>query len=373
MTETYSRQQLYDLVWSGPMRDVSKKLSLSDNGLRKHCVKAFVPLPPQGYWNKLRAGQKPKVIALPPRPPGVSDTISFGQWNYLENNRKLLESEPVAPIFVEPIEAVRARVSRNIGIVVASKNLTPAHAAFRRQYEDDARRAAESTWYTAIFNDPLENRRLRILQGLFYGLSRLDCDVTVQGREVRTIYVRVGQQNVQIMLDKATAQRRGGAPEKEEGRLKFSVAGGGFHGGERMSWADADGEPLEKHLSAIAVEIIIVGEMQYREHLEWAYEESIRRREEMKQEALQRKLAEEKAQRDRLKKLAADRLKRLTDSAENHQKAESIRAFVAHVGEMAADQGESEEVRRWREWALGQADMLDPIKTGRIWKDIEDS
>ena len=32
-----TRQQLHDLVWFGPMRDVAKRLGLPDNGLRKHC------------------------------------------------------------------------------------------------------------------------------------------------------------------------------------------------------------------------------------------------------------------------------------------------------------------------------------------------
>lgn len=190
--DTYMRRQLYDLVWSGRMREVSKKLGLSDNGLRKHCVKAFVPLPRQGYWNKMNAGQKPKVLTLPPRPPGVSDTITFGRWDYSEYTRQLLEVDPIPPTFDEPVDELRVRVARNIGIVIASKNLSPPHAAFRRQFEDDARRAAQSTWYDSVFNSPLEKRRRRILQGLFYGLSRLDCDVTVQGREIRTIYVRVG-------------------------------------------------------------------------------------------------------------------------------------------------------------------------------------
>lgn len=81
------------------MRDVAQKLGLSDNGLRKHCAKAFVPLPPQGYWNKLSAGHKVKTTPLPPRPPGIADTISFGKWDYRENNRRLMEAEPVAPIF----------------------------------------------------------------------------------------------------------------------------------------------------------------------------------------------------------------------------------------------------------------------------------
>jgi hypothetical protein len=41
--ETYTRQQLHDLVWSGPMREVAQKLELSDNGLRKHCEGVRAP------------------------------------------------------------------------------------------------------------------------------------------------------------------------------------------------------------------------------------------------------------------------------------------------------------------------------------------
>jgi hypothetical protein len=206
--ETYTRQQLHDLVWSGPMRDVAPKIGLSDNGLRKHCVKAFVPLPPQGHWNRVHAGQKVRMTPLPPRPPGVSDTISIGQWDYRQHEKRLMEIEPVRPSFDEPIEALRERIARNLGVVVAPKNLSPPHAAFRRQVEDDARRSAQSTWHTSIFDKPLEKRRLRILQGLFYGLSRLDCSVTVQGSDARTIYITVGQQCVQIVLDPAPARRR---------------------------------------------------------------------------------------------------------------------------------------------------------------------
>lgn len=207
--ETYTRQQLHDLVWSGPMRDVAKKLGLSDNGLRKHCVKAFVPLPPQGHWNKVHAGQRVKTIPLSARPPGVSDTVSIGQWDYRLHERRLMELEPVPPIFDEPIEALRERIARNLGVVADSKSLSPPHAAFRRQVEDEARRAAQSSWHTSIFDYPLEKRRLRILRGLFYGLSRLDCSVEVRGREVRDICVTVGQQHVQVSM---SALSPGGAP-----------------------------------------------------------------------------------------------------------------------------------------------------------------
>lgn len=371
MSETYSRQQLYDLVWSGPMREVSKELSLSDNGLRKQCLKAFVPLPPQGYWNKINAGQKPKVTPLPPRPPGVSDTVTVGAWNYLEYNKKLLETEPVAPVIDEPIESLRERVARNIGVVVASKNLSPPHAVFRRQVEDDARRAATERWHTPIFDSPSEKRRLRILQGLFNGLGRLDCDASAQGPEVRTIYIRVGQQNVQITLDKVAGPRRGTAPQANDSRLKLAILGGRFPNGERITWSDVQDEPLEKYLSAIAVEIIVTGELQYREHLQWAYEEAGHRRKKVQKEALEKKLAAERAEQDRIAKFAADQLKRLTDDAQNYQQAEAIRTFVERVGRKASGNVPSDVVGRWREWALGQADALDPIRTNRIWKAID--
>jgi len=370
--ETYTRQQLHDLVWSGPMREVAKKLGLSDNGLRKHCVKAFVPLPPQGHWNKIQAGQKVKTTPLPPRPAGVSVQVMIGQWDYRQHEKRLKEAEPIESEFEEAIETLRERVARNLGVVVAAKSLSPPHAAFRRQVEDDLRRAAQSTWHTSVFDSPLEKRRLRILQGLFYGLSRLDCSVTVQGRETRTIYVGVGQQTVSLAVERAATHRRS-ADAKEVERLKFTVLKGAGSETERISWTDTDDQTLEGQLNSIAVEIIVAGELQYREHQVWVHKEEVRHREEMRQEAIRRQIEQEKAERERLIKLEAARLKRLTDSAENYNRAQTIRAFVSTVVGMPINNTDLEPVARWREWALLQADKLDPIATGQIWNDVNDN
>ena len=56
----YTRQELYDLVWSTPMVKLAKEFGLSDVGLRKICVKHGIPTPPLGYWAKLNFG-KPAV------------------------------------------------------------------------------------------------------------------------------------------------------------------------------------------------------------------------------------------------------------------------------------------------------------------------
>lgn len=59
-----TREQLYELVWSKPMRDAAATIPMSDVGLKKTCRRNGVPVPPQGYWNKVRAGHR-----MPPRPP----------------------------------------------------------------------------------------------------------------------------------------------------------------------------------------------------------------------------------------------------------------------------------------------------------------
>jgi hypothetical protein len=53
----YTRQELYDLVWSTPMVKFAKEFGLSDVGLRKTCVKYNIPTPPLGYWAKLNFGE----------------------------------------------------------------------------------------------------------------------------------------------------------------------------------------------------------------------------------------------------------------------------------------------------------------------------
>ena len=49
-----SRKELYDKVWATPMTQLAKEFNLSDNGLRKICIKYVIPLPPVGYWQKLQ-------------------------------------------------------------------------------------------------------------------------------------------------------------------------------------------------------------------------------------------------------------------------------------------------------------------------------
>ena len=64
----FSRQELYDLVWSEPLLKLSRRFGLSDNGLRKRCKAMNVPTPAPGYWQRLATGRRVKRAPLPPLP-----------------------------------------------------------------------------------------------------------------------------------------------------------------------------------------------------------------------------------------------------------------------------------------------------------------
>lgn len=75
MARTYSRQELYDLVWSKPITHVAKEFFLSDVAVHKICRKHAIPTPPLGWWAKKAAGKSVTQTVLSELPDGVSHTI----------------------------------------------------------------------------------------------------------------------------------------------------------------------------------------------------------------------------------------------------------------------------------------------------------
>lgn len=69
------RVALYERVWSLPVATLAADWGLSGPGLRKACHRLGVPVPPRGYWARLRAGQRPRRLRLPAAAPGAPATI----------------------------------------------------------------------------------------------------------------------------------------------------------------------------------------------------------------------------------------------------------------------------------------------------------
>jgi hypothetical protein len=52
-----SREELYEKVWTEPVRTVAKGFGVSDVALAKQCKKLKIPLPGRGYWSKKPRGR----------------------------------------------------------------------------------------------------------------------------------------------------------------------------------------------------------------------------------------------------------------------------------------------------------------------------
>jgi integrase len=75
-SQSFTRQQLYELVWSQPVMKLAKTLGVSDVGLAKACRRANIPVPYRGYWLKIAtAAQEVARPELPRCVQKVSEKI----------------------------------------------------------------------------------------------------------------------------------------------------------------------------------------------------------------------------------------------------------------------------------------------------------
>ncbi len=78
MQRTYTRRELYDLVWSTPIVKVAEDFGFSDRGLAKLCQRHLIPVPGRGYWARIEAGQKVTKTPLRPMHSPELETVHLG-------------------------------------------------------------------------------------------------------------------------------------------------------------------------------------------------------------------------------------------------------------------------------------------------------
>ncbi len=61
----FTRESLYELVWSKPLGSIAKEYDTTEYLIRKTCKKYEVPLPQFGHWNKVQHGKTPAKGKLP--------------------------------------------------------------------------------------------------------------------------------------------------------------------------------------------------------------------------------------------------------------------------------------------------------------------
>jgi len=405
---TLSREDLYELVWSKPMRELAKDFGISDVALAKRCRRLGIPVPGRGYWARVDAGQQPYRAKLPKREPERCDREAL----------TVAPSADAPPIFNAPPAATQDQVwleerlafeqlpDSNIEVPATTRTWDPAIKDYRDNLEEAAeemrlsrkacdryekwpewRKRVESdrnTWAwrhakdrgqrlrdfhkPTAFRVSLDTymRALRLANTLALAAAIRGFTVSKDDKIGRIVFTGhnadIQLRLTEMLQDKTRPSiRYDGKTETETyqvptGRLRLTLQTGYREG---PSFEDRESHTLESQLNRVFARmyrlVVKVWERD-REHLEFhrQLEEDSRRRAEAERI---------RAERERL--LAEVRYRKRCLSVETIRWTKScrIREYVDHI-RMAARAREvsAEELGNWADWALSVASELDPTE-----------
>lgn len=188
------------------------------------------------------------------------------------------------------------------------------------------------------------------------------------GHDARDIRLFFYQQHVTITLERPKHSTRKGqstvaSSGSLESTLSLAIVDGGNAERPLVTWQDDDGAKLETKMTEIAIEAVLAAESQYRESAIRQYQWRIERKAKFEQEERQRQIQAERAERERQKRIEQGRIDRLLQDASAFYQAGQIRRYVEAIGSaLRTDACPIPEFEHWKEWALAQADRIDPVQ-----------
>ena len=370
MATKFTRQALYDLLWSKPKIVAATELGLSDVGLGKICREANIPIPPRGYWARIAAGQKPARIPFPVRGLGQTDEVMIGREVWTGREERITELPP-PPTFSESLTEVTQRAQKLLGKVTVAKTLANPHPLIAKLLADDEQQRQALidrpyAWKKPRFDEPLARRRLKIFNAVFLMLSKAGFKPSLRGEEAEESSVTVGTINVSFKLTQIEQRSRmvKGKTTPPKPRLQLEISNWAKNNEFPPNlWCDTEETPLESHLPEIAASLLVAGEMLYRGQAIWRHNHLVERKAEQDEKIRQ---AEEKAAREAEAARLADQQRRrdaLLAAADNRQKASILRALVAEA-EQQPEVVAAAGFQAWRSWVLEEATQLDPLSGG---------
>ncbi len=366
---SFTREELHDLVWSEPMTKLGARFGISGNGLKKACKRANIPVPPQGYWNKLQAGHNVTKTPLPPASEGTPARVTIDP----PGQRPAPPPAPPVPASVQgKIEAER----RSGKPVTVPKTLSSLHRIVDGWVQDSRREQREARYdawsralYAPIDKTDLDKRRLRILSALFKALEAREYKLNAGESYRRAVQIGLGHEKLEVTLEERVRQVRRQLTDEEKARYGYSLASQKWtqekaptgelilkikesdRYGRDKEWRETAEAPLEEKLSDVIAEIAGMFEAI-----------RLRREREAKEQERRRKLEEERRLAEMERKRETIRYRRLISSCKDWRRATDIRAFAAAVEATPLASTSAESFARWKLWSLAHADRIDPLQ-----------
>jgi hypothetical protein len=355
-----TREDLYEQIWTDPVIHVAAKYGLTGNGLKKICRHANIPVPPPGYWQRLRVGRPDPRPPLPPATPGNPATLTITPTPGAQGAK-----EAAARIQADPVPET---------VIIVPDRLASPHPliqltriALEHGHVDDysaVHGRRDQQWLDVRLSKTILLRGLRLLDALFKALATRGATVHLSPEPRRGTYVKVGDDEVRIRLEEEFT-RKDHVPSKTDkpyltpkwdyvatGNLVFRIDE--YVAGTRKTWRGGRTQRLENLLPAALQGILVTAEMLRTRRLE------SERQERERQAALARQ-----AELERLRREEEARRQELEHQVNRWIKSQNLRAYLRAVEQEALRRGllttPDTRAGRWLSWACEHADRLDPI------------
>jgi len=366
---------LIAFAWSAPMRELAARLEMSDVGLKKLLRSNGIVCPPQGHWNRVHAGKQ--VVDRPKaseRRPGETGRLRLDSRfsKVMRTASPMSSAGPFASEFVsEELAQLRSDELKAIRRATVPRSLAAPHPGLRELLAKEERRrqkvaASAWAWDQPKFDNPVAQRRLRILNGIFLALAKRGYGGHASDRDGDLeAHAHVSDTSVALKFGVAgrpRSQRAYGsaqiAPDLQATTPLVFRLNPGRDGQAEKEWRDDDNGKLEQKLTEIVAEIVVEGEAAFRRSL--AEAEAF---------AEQRRIEAQERRQKRLAELNNQRITDLHISGDLLRKAEDIRLLVGRVRQAFAKRADigTDELTAWSVWAETQADQIDPVLSGQVF------
>jgi hypothetical protein len=377
MTFTITREQLYDLVWSEPIRNLSKQFGIPNIAFARHCRNLSVPLPWRGYWDKLHAGKRIIKAELPERDLTTINTVSMSGTLPVELRLRLKGELGESTEENEDIKVLAQRLRKRLGRVSVPRNFSAVHPTIAILLKKDEKRREKYLqspypWNKPYFYTPFERRRLQFINGVFLTFEKIGGRVRSLGF-ARELYIRIGNANISFDIRRMGQESKKQLRPASSEKLHLIIL---HHSkpppGLIMQWEDQNKLSLEKQFAEIIIGMAVAGEHLYRQSVQEGF--AWQRKHQKDEEIAEHKRKEEKERGEPKQLVTIEKVKvdGLLNDVGAWQKANIIRGYVEAVREAMKSQF-TKDIEAWSHWALAEADKLDPIISGHSPPQYEDA
>lgn len=358
MKRNFTREELYDLVWSKPISKLATEFGLSDRGLSKICERHHIPVPGRGHWARVDAGLPAKktplwklnspaiqTVHISASPPKIQSTYLADILAEAKSAEKsddptpALLSEPASPTqlaapVVDPPTKMHPEISSFLGKMQKIKPDRNGFVDFK--YVKVPPSAFDRVG--KLLNRLLANLQpygFRLLEGtgrLGFGKDGSSVDFAINAPRKRIVSPsRSGHWSVQEY--------------EHVGRLELRIFGRAE--GSKKDWSDTESRKIEEALPQV-IDSFLINQV-----AEERWEKDRRINEERRAQLLHRReLAAHRIKREQ------DRLEFLHWIAKARREVEDLRITV---GLVPTEQNLQPEYQRMIAWATDRLSMLEEV------------